>query len=78
MVTYFRYFSQLPGSNLVPRPPPFSFAFGIIHGSGRAQRARPGNTYHVNDVGGREVDVGRAVPDYKHGHSESESEFLSG
>ena len=24
----------------------------------REKRGRPGNTYHVNDVGGREVDVG--------------------
>ena len=28
--------------------------------------------------GGREVDVGRAVPDYKYGRNKPESEFLTG
>ena len=28
--------------------------------------------------GGREVDVGGAVPDYKYGHNKPESEFLTG
>ena len=26
------------------------------------KRGRPGNTYHVNDSGGREVDIGGALP----------------
>ena len=38
----------------------------------------PGNTYHVNDVGGPEVDIWGAVPDYKYGRNKPESEFLTG
>ena len=57
-------------ASLVPRPPLFfvlQFAFSIIHGSGRTVKNGEGLGTPITSMtsGGREVDVGGAVPIYK-------------